>query len=108
MLSSEYVLHDCIMYFPLCHICPEFNCKYLVVVYLHSTESALTNLNCELLFKLIIIFFFSLLVTLDLKALYMLLIKVDDESFVLAGRGCDIEFCFLCHALRVLISFVTL
>lgn len=38
----------------------------------------------------------------------MLLIKVDDESFVLAGRGCDIEFCFLWHALRVLISFVTL
>ena len=32
----------------------------------------------------------------------MLLVKVDDESFVLAGRGSDIEFCFLCHALRVL------
>ena len=44
-------LYDCIMYFLLCHICSEFN--YLVVVYLHSIESALTNLNCQL-FKLIL------------------------------------------------------
>ena len=69
MLSSEYVLHDCIMYFPLCHICPEFNCKYLVVVYLHSTESSLTNFNWELLFKLNIIFFFSLFFTFLCKAI---------------------------------------
>ena len=35
----------------------------------------------------------------------MLLAKVDDENFVLAGRGIDIECCFLCHALRVLKTF---
>ena len=40
--------------------------------------------------------------TLDLKALYMLIVKPGDETFVLGGRGVDVEFCFLCHALRVL------
>ena len=47
---------------------------------------------------------FSFAVTLDLKALYMLLEKFKDENFVLAGRGIEIEFCFLCHALRVFIK----
>lgn len=40
-------------------------------------------------------------VTLDLKCLYLFLEKLHDENFVLAGRGIEIEFCFLCHALRV-------
>ena len=31
----------------------------------------------------------------------MLLEKFKDESFVLASRGIEIEFFFLCHALRV-------
>ena len=42
-------------------------------------------------------------VTLDLKALYMLIVKLGDETFVFGGRGIDIEFCFLCHALPVFI-----
>ena len=46
----------------------------------------------------------SFAVTLDLKALYMLLEKFKDENFVLAGRGTEIEFCFLCHALRVFVK----
>lgn len=50
----------------------------------------------------IALFLFSS-VTLDLKALYMLIVKLGDETFVLGGRGIDIEFCFLCHALRVFI-----
>lgn len=41
-------------------------------------------------------------VTLDLKCLYLLIEKPSDENFVLAGSGLEIEFCFLCHALRVL------
>jgi len=43
-------------------------------------------------------------VTLDLKCLYLLLEKLNDENFVLAGSGIDIEFCFSCHALRVCAS----
>jgi len=39
-------------------------------------------------------------VTLDLKCLYLLIEKPNDENFVLAGSGIEIEFCFLCHALR--------
>lgn len=41
-------------------------------------------------------------VTLDLKCLYLLIENPSDENFVLAGSGLEIEFCFLCHALRVL------
>lgn len=44
---------------------------------------------------------FFVAVTLDLKCLYLFLEKLHDENFVLAGRGIEIEFCFLCHALRV-------
>lgn len=44
---------------------------------------------------------FHFLVTLDLKALYLLLAKKDDESFMLGGKGVDIECCFICDAKRV-------
>jgi len=40
-------------------------------------------------------------VTLDLKALYELLVKDDDETFELGGNGLDVEFCFICKAIRV-------
>ena len=43
--------------------------------------------------------FFS--VTVDLKALNLLLCKEDDEEFELGGKGLDVEFCFLCEAKRV-------
>ena len=36
-----------------------------------------------------------------LKCLYLLIEKRNDENFVLAGSGIEIEFCFLCHVLRV-------
>ncbi|XP_031560729.1 uncharacterized protein LOC116296785, partial [Actinia tenebrosa] len=39
-------------------------------------------------------------VTLDLKALYVLLQKEDDDDFELGGRGLDVECCFLCPAVR--------
>ena len=45
---------------------------------------------------------YCFVVTLDLKCLYLLIEKPGDENFVLAGSGLEIEFCFLCHALRVL------
>ena len=46
--------------------------------------------------------------TLDLKCLYLLIEKPSDENFVLAGSGLEIEFCFLCHALRVLEDILVL
>ncbi|XP_078380442.1 uncharacterized protein LOC144663391 isoform X2 [Oculina patagonica] len=39
-------------------------------------------------------------VTLDLKALYLLLEKIGDKNFKLGIHGVEIEFCFLCDALR--------
>ena len=35
----------------------------------------------------------------------MLLVKLHDNTFSLGGRGTEVEFCFLCHALRVFCSF---
>ena len=43
--------------------------------------------------------FLIIIATLDYKTL--LLLKKDDEEFVLGGRGVDVEFCFLCDAIRV-------
>lgn len=40
-------------------------------------------------------------VILDLKALYLLLVKLDDENFQLGKRGIEVECCFICKALRV-------
>ncbi|KAK3703835.1 hypothetical protein QZH41_012447, partial [Actinostola sp. cb2023] len=39
-------------------------------------------------------------VTLDLKALLLLLVKEDDEDFKLGGRGIELEFCCFCTAFR--------
>lgn len=40
-------------------------------------------------------------VALDLKAFLILLVKINDQNFVLGGRGIQIEFCVFCRALRV-------
>ena len=40
-------------------------------------------------------------VILDLKGLYLLLVRDDDENFKLAMKGLEVEFCFICHAIRV-------
>lgn len=45
--------------------------------------------------------FLIIVVTLDYKTLLLLLVKKDDEEFALGGRGVDVEFCFLCDAIRV-------
>ena len=37
------------------------------------------------------------------KTLVLLLVKKDNEEFVLGGRGVDVEFCFLCDAIRVIV-----
>ncbi|XP_068738737.1 uncharacterized protein [Montipora capricornis] len=42
------------------------------------------------------------LVTLDYKTLILLLVKKGDGEFILGGRGVDVEFCFLCDAIRLL------
>ena len=47
----------------------------------------------------------SLSVTLDYKALLLLLNKPDD-NFVLGGKGFQVEFCAFCDAIRVIISEV--
>lgn len=41
-------------------------------------------------------------VTIDYKALLLLLNKKDDEDFKLGGKGYDMEFCVFCDAIRVL------
>lgn len=40
-------------------------------------------------------------VTLDYKALLLLLNKPDDENFQLGGKGFEVEFCAFCDAIRV-------
>jgi len=52
------------------------------------------------------IYFFA--VILDLKALYLLLVKDDDENFKLGKQGIDVEFCFICNAIRVCTRLFTL
>lgn len=41
------------------------------------------------------------LVTLDYKTLMLLLVKKNDDKFMLGGRGVSVEFCFICNAIRV-------
>lgn len=45
--------------------------------------------------------YFIMIVILDLKALYLLLQKVDDEKFQLGQQGVEVECCFICKAFRV-------
>ena len=40
-------------------------------------------------------------VTLDYKALLLLLNKPDDKNFQLGGKGFEVEFCAFCDAIRV-------
>lgn len=40
-------------------------------------------------------------VTLDYKALLLLLQKWDDKEFVLGGKGYDNEFCAFCDAISI-------
>lgn len=39
-------------------------------------------------------------VTIDYKVLLLLLVKINNEEFVLGGRGFLVEFCFVCDAIR--------
>lgn len=41
-------------------------------------------------------------VTVDYKALLLLVVKEDDEDFVLGKQGLDVEFCIFCQAVRVI------
>lgn len=43
-------------------------------------------------------------VTLDYKALLLLLNKKDDEDFILGGKGYDAECCAFCDAIRACTS----
>ncbi|XP_020908995.2 uncharacterized protein LOC110246951 [Exaiptasia diaphana] len=42
----------------------------------------------------------NFLVTVDYKTLLLLLVKKDDEDFMLGGKGVAVEFCFICNAIR--------
>ena len=46
------------------------------------------------------------LVTLDYKGLVLLMAKIEDEDFLLGGRGLCVEFCIFCFALRVSLDYV--
>ena len=52
--------------------------------------------NC----KLFVLLFF-IVVILDLKGLYLLVVGHDDENFKLAKKGIEMDFCFIRHAMRV-------
>ena len=45
--------------------------------------------------------FLYFLVTIDYKVLLLLLVKINNEEFVLGGRGLLVEFCFVSDAIRV-------
>lgn len=45
--------------------------------------------------------FLYFLVTIDYKVLLLLLVKINNEEFVLGGRGLLVEFCFVGDATRV-------
>ncbi|XP_068743165.1 uncharacterized protein [Montipora capricornis] len=53
------------------------------------------------LFILLLLLIAKKKVTLDYKALLLLLHKGDDEDFILGGKGYDKEFCFICDAIRI-------
>ena len=38
---------------------------------------------------------------LDYKTLVLLLVKKMNAAFMLGGRGVNVEFCFICNAIRV-------
>jgi hypothetical protein len=38
---------------------------------------------------------------MDLNALLMLMTDPDDDTFVLGGRGIQVEICVVCNTLRV-------
>lgn len=38
---------------------------------------------------------------MDLKALYMFIVKHGDETLVLGGQEIALKFCVLCHVVRV-------
>lgn len=46
-------------------------------------------------------FFCHILVSLDYKTLILLLVKKGDLDFHLGGWVVDVEFCFVCNAIRV-------
>ena len=46
-------------------------------------------------------FNFSPKVIVKYKTLTLLLVKKDEEDFLLGGRGVSVEFCFICNAVRV-------
>lgn len=45
--------------------------------------------------------FYAILVTLDYKTLTLLSVKKDNLEFQFGGRGINVEFCFICNAIRV-------
>lgn len=65
----------------------------------------MNTVNRKLLICFVWLFF---AVVLDLKGLYLLVVSHDDENFKLAKKGIDIEFCFICNAIRVCRFFYSL
>lgn len=69
--------------------------KKLLLINLFRFRSYFIKINfCKLSFY----FYFFL----SYIWLYMLLEKVNEENFVLAGHGLSVELCLLCHTLRVI------
>ncbi|XP_028513987.1 uncharacterized protein LOC110236083 [Exaiptasia diaphana] len=47
-----------------------------------------------------IVYQIKFVVTVDLKALLLLIVRGDNEDFILGGKGLDVEFCMFCRAVR--------
>ena len=48
-------------------------------------------------------FNFSPKVIVDYKTFTLLLVKKDEEDFLVGGRGVSVEFCFIYNAVRVFV-----
>ena len=48
-------------------------------------------------------FNFSPKVIVDYKTFTLLLVKKDEEDFLVGGRGVSLEFCFIYNAVRVFV-----
>lgn len=70
---------------------------FIIIIMLLFVSWSITDLTKRFFLSSFLI----IVVTLDYKTLLLLLVKKDDEEFTLGGRGVDVEFCFLCDAIRV-------
>ena len=70
-------------------------------IWIYMSLIALQNMQSDLYSINLFCFYSQYPVTLDLKALLTLIVKKDDDKFLLGARGVDVQFCVFCSAIRV-------